>query len=68
MKMNILFPKSQIDFESSSWSQHALDTAGLTLAHGTPVCRGRYKGVAKVVTKLADAAAIKQVHHPPMHF
>jgi len=31
------------------------------MAHGTPVCRGRYKGVAKVVTKLADAATIKQV-------
>ena len=27
---------------------------------GTPVCRGKYKGIAKVVTRLADAKIIQQ--------
>jgi uncharacterized protein (DUF433 family) len=37
------------------------DADGSTVARGTPVCRGRYRGVARVVTRLADAATIKQV-------
>ena len=39
----------------------AMDT--LTLSDsikGTPVCRGKYKGVAKVVTRLSDAKCIEQ--------
>ena len=27
---------------------------------GTPVCRGKYKGIAKVVTRLSDAKCIEQ--------
>ena len=49
----------QIDFDNRSGL--ATDTTGLTVARGTPVCRGKYRGVAKVITRLADAATIKQV-------
>ena len=27
---------------------------------GTPVCRGRYQGIARIATKLADAKCIQQ--------
>ena len=35
----------------------------LNTIKGTPVCRGKYKGVAKVVTKLSDAKCIEQVRN-----
>jgi hypothetical protein len=55
----VCFNCPQIDFDNLS--EQATDTTGLTVARGTPVCRGKYKGVAKVITRLADAATIKQV-------
>ena len=50
----------QVDFDKVKQQQNA-DVTGLTVAHGTPVCRGKYKGVARVITRLADAPTIKQV-------
>ena len=37
-------------------------TVSDTVIKGTPVCRGKYTGVARVVTKLSDAKNILQVH------
>jgi hypothetical protein len=43
-------------------SQGAAESEGWTVANGTPVCRGRYRGVARVITRLADAPTIRQVN------